>query len=149
MNYQCIEQEKQRFPVVVMCQVLGISQSGISAWRKRPTCRRQCEDAHLSTQMRQVFTAHHGRYGSPRLHAGLRDQGKSISRKRVARLMREARNEEMVAKAFQMALVRRRPKAGLLHQSDRGCHYTSHAYRQRREQAGMGMSMSRTGKGSR
>jgi putative transposase len=40
-------------------------------------------------------------------------------------------DEELVAKAFQMALARRRPKAGLLHHSDRGCQYTSHAYRQR------------------
>ncbi len=30
MKYQFIEQEKQRFPVVVMCQVLGVSESGRS-----------------------------------------------------------------------------------------------------------------------
>jgi transposase InsO family protein len=54
-------------------------------------------------------------------------------------------DEELVAKAFHMALVRRRPKAGLLHHSDRGCQYTSRAYRQRLEQAGMVVSMSRKG----
>jgi len=90
MKYQFIEQHKQEFPVVVMCRVLNISESGFSAWRKRPTCQRQREDAQLSTQIRQIFTTHRGRYGSPRLHAELKDQGQSISRKRVARLMREA-----------------------------------------------------------
>jgi HTH-like domain len=90
MKYQFIEQHKQEFPVVVMCQVLGVSESGFYAWHKRPTCRRQREDAQLSTSIRQVFTTHQGRYGSPRLHAELHEQGQRISRKRVARLMREA-----------------------------------------------------------
>jgi Transposase and inactivated derivatives len=90
MKYQFIDQQKQAFPVVVMCRVLDVSESGFYAWRKRSTCQRQREDAQLSTQIRQIFTAHQGRYGSPRLHAELRDQGQNISRKRVARLMREA-----------------------------------------------------------
>jgi transposase InsO family protein len=91
MTYQFIEQHKQEFPVVVMCQVLDVSESGFYAWRKRATCQRKREDAHLTEEIRQEFHAHHGRYGSPRLHAKLHDQGRSISRKRVARLMREAR----------------------------------------------------------
>ena len=53
--------------------------------------------------------------------------------------------EELLAKAFHMALACRRPKAGLLHHSDRGCQYTSHAYRQKLEQAGITVSMSRKG----
>jgi transposase InsO family protein len=44
-----------------------------------------------------------------------------------------------------MALARRRPKPGLLHHSDRGCQYTSTAYRKKLEQAGIIVSMSRTG----
>lgn len=44
-----------------------------------------------------------------------------------------------------MAVSRRRPKAGLLHHSDRGCQYTSQAYRKRLEQVGAVVSMSRKG----
>jgi putative transposase len=67
MKYQFIEQYKREFPVVVMCQVLDVSESGFYAWRKRPTCRRQREDAQLTQEIRQVFVTHRGRYGSPRI----------------------------------------------------------------------------------
>lgn len=90
MNYQFIEHHKREFPIVLMCNVLGVSESGFYAWRKRPTCQRQREDARLTEEIRQVFAGHQGRYGSPRIHRDLQDQGRSTSRNRVARLMREA-----------------------------------------------------------
>ncbi len=90
MKYEFIKQYKEVFPVVVMCQVLDVSESGYYAWLKRPTCQHQREDAQLKQEIQQVFSIHQGRYGSPRIHRELRDQGRSISRKRVARLMQEA-----------------------------------------------------------
>jgi putative transposase len=56
-------------------------------------------------------------------------------------------DEELVENAFHMALAPRRPKAGLLHPSDRGGHSTSRAYRLLQEQSGMMGSMSRKGNG--
>lgn len=44
-----------------------------------------------------------------------------------------------------MARGRRRPSAGLIHQSDRGSQYASHAYRDRLKEQGIACSMS--GKG--
>ena len=89
MKYQFIQQHKQEFPVVLMCRVLDVSESGFYAWRKRPVSQRKREDAQLIEKIQQGFHAHHGRYGSPRLQVELREQGISCSRKRVARLMRE------------------------------------------------------------
>ncbi len=75
MKYQCIEQHKQEFSIVVMCGVLAVSESGFYAWWKRPTCRHKREDAQIAQEDRQVFEKHHGRYGSPRLHRELREEG--------------------------------------------------------------------------
>jgi putative transposase len=47
--------------------------------------------------------------------------------------------------ALATAVQRRRPRAGLLHHSDRGCQYTSANYRQALAALGVTVSMSRTG----
>ncbi len=88
--YQFIEQHKQECAIVVICHVLGVAESGLYACRKRPTSQRTRADALLTQQMRQVLEKHQGRYGSPRIQRELRDQGRSLSRKRVARLLGEA-----------------------------------------------------------
>ena len=67
------------------------------------------------------------------------------SRALVGWAMAPIQDEELVQCAFRMALLRRHPQAGLLHHSDRGCLYTSTRYRQAVIQAGMVVSMSRTG----
>jgi putative transposase len=89
MNYRCIEHHKQEFPVVTMCRVLEVSESGYDAWRKRPMCQRKREDARLTAHMQHVFVSRRGVYGSPRIHAELQEQGWRCSRKRIARLMQE------------------------------------------------------------
>jgi transposase InsO family protein len=89
MKYQFIEQYKQEFPIVVMCRVLGVSESGFYAWRKRPESSHARKDAELTTQIQALFVHARGLYGSPRIFADLCDLGVKCSRRRVARLMRE------------------------------------------------------------
>jgi transposase InsO family protein len=51
----------------------------------------------------------------------------------------------LVEQALSMALTRRKPGAGLLHHSDRGCQYTSEAYQSFLKQHDIQVSMSRKG----
>lgn len=51
---------------------------------------------------------------------------------------------ELALAALRMALQQRRPSAGLLHHSDRGCQYASTAYRNLLAEHGLIASMSRT-----
>jgi putative transposase len=78
------------FPIAAMCRVLGVSSSGYYAWAKRAPSARATSDAALMERIGAVHAASHGTYGSPRVHAELVESGLSISRKRVARLMKAA-----------------------------------------------------------
>jgi putative transposase len=70
--------------------VLEVSTSGYYAWRSRKPCARALEDAELTAQVKEIHLEHKSRYGSPRIERTLRRKGRKVSRKRVARLMRES-----------------------------------------------------------
>ncbi len=72
-----------------MCRVLEVSTSGYYAWLKREPSRRDRSDAPLTERIRSVHSKSRETYGSPRVHAELREEGVRVSRKRIARLMRE------------------------------------------------------------
>jgi putative transposase len=67
-----------------------VTRGGYHAWKRRPPSRRALSDARLVERIRAAHVASRHTYGAPRLHAELRAQGVRVSRKRVARLMREA-----------------------------------------------------------
>ena len=88
MSYDFIRGNVADFPVQVMCQVLQVSRSGYYDWLSRSESTRAAGDRALAIDIRANHEASHGRYGSPRVHAELRAQGRHIGRKRVAGLMR-------------------------------------------------------------
>jgi len=67
------------------------------------------------------------------------------SRKIVGWAMREDLKSELVVDALGMAVARRRPKAGLVHHSDRGSQYTSLAFGRTLRESGLVASMGRRG----
>ena len=77
------------YPVTTLCRVLGVSPSGYYTWRSRPASARSVSDAALTERIGAIHEYSRGTYGAPRIHAELIDEGWRVSRKRVARLMRE------------------------------------------------------------
>ena len=73
-----------------LCRRYGVTAAGFYAWRRRGVSAHAEQDRVLSQQIAELFTAHHQRYGSPRIHQLLRTAGWRVSRRRVARLMRQA-----------------------------------------------------------
>jgi putative transposase len=71
------------------CEALGVSRSGYYQWKKAEPTLRDREEAELVKQIRRVFAANKGRYGSPRVSQALRQDGIDCGENRVARLMRE------------------------------------------------------------
>src|SRR5215212_1501381 len=89
MRFRFIDDHQEEWPVRVMCDVLGVSASGYYAWRCRPESARTASNLNLLADVRRLDAQHRGRYGSPRMHAALRAEGRSVSRGRVERLMRQ------------------------------------------------------------
>ena len=67
------------------------------------------------------------------------------SRRIVGWAMAASQDETLVEQALSMAITHRKPEEGLLHHSDRGCQYTSHAYQTFLKDHGIRVSMSRKG----
>ena len=88
MSFNFIRDHAGRWPVRLMCRVLEVSASGYYAWRSRPESARSVANRKLLGDVRRLHGEHHGRYGSPRMHAALRAEGRTASRGRVERLMR-------------------------------------------------------------
>jgi len=73
-----------------MCQVLGVSASAYYEWQREQESPHARKDAELRGLVRSVFADFRGRYGAPRIQRELAKRGFRVSRKRVARLMRES-----------------------------------------------------------
>jgi transposase InsO family protein len=68
---------------------MEISTSGFYAWTKRSPSLHQQEDERLLKLITSVFEASRKTYGSPRIHAVLKELGHNVAKKRVARIMQE------------------------------------------------------------
>lgn len=89
-KYQFVAAQASEYPVTVLCRVLGLARSGYYAWRKWPLSARMQQDNELTADIQRIFTNSRQTYGSPRVHAELR-KSRPCARKRVARLMRQAK----------------------------------------------------------
>jgi len=89
MRFRLIEDHRDVWPVRVMCDALNVSPSGDDAWRSRPQSRRKIANRGLLGDVRRVHAQHRERYGAPRIHAALRAEGQTVSRKRIERVMRQ------------------------------------------------------------
>ena len=72
-----------------MCHVLGVSASAYYEWQREQESSHARKDAELGSLVRGLFADFKGRYGAPRIQRELAKKGHRVSRKRVARLMRE------------------------------------------------------------
>ena len=77
-----------------------MTRAGYYAWQRRPLSAHAEQDRELSEQIVAIFAAHHGRYGSPRIHRELIGAGWRVSRRRVERLMRAAGLRARVARVY-------------------------------------------------
>ena len=87
MRFAFIAAENAHFHVTTLCRVMHVSTGGFYAWKTRPESVRAKDDRMYRVLIKEAPAISKGRYGSPRIHAELKDNGHSIGRKRVFRLM--------------------------------------------------------------
>ena len=90
-RFAFVAAERASHAVAGLCRAIGASVSGFYAWlRAVPSVQARAEaEAELRGRIGRIFAAHRRAYGSPRVHAELRREGRRHSRRWVARLMRE------------------------------------------------------------
>jgi transposase InsO family protein len=89
VKYAFILAELLIYPLSVVCWVLGVTESGLHAWKRRAPSTREQERNRLSADIRRVFDAHGGRYGAPRLYRFMCERSDYTgSLNRIKKLMR-------------------------------------------------------------
>ena len=83
------QRETHRIPHVVACRALGVSRSWFYKWQDGTLTTRAARRQALTAEVRRLFKAHRGTYGSPRITADLRAAGWTVSKNTVAGIMRE------------------------------------------------------------
>ena len=74
--------------LATLCAALEVTRSGYHAWVKAEASAHRQADAVLLPKIQALHREHQGRYGAPRIHRELADQGRKHGCKRIARLMR-------------------------------------------------------------
>ena len=70
-----------------MCEVLNVSCSGYYESLKREPSQQTRDNQVVDSQIVQIYTQHHGRYGAPRISKEIEFMGKKVGKNRVARRM--------------------------------------------------------------
>ena len=83
------EKAEQHGNVAKACELLEVSRSAYYDWSSHVPSRRVLDDDALGDRIQAVYDESRGTYGWPRVHRALRDEGVHVSRKRVARIMRQ------------------------------------------------------------
>ena len=76
-------------PHAIACRALGVSQSWFYKWINRGPTPREQRRARLDEEIKRLFTASGGTYGSPRITDDLREAGWKVSVNTVAARMAE------------------------------------------------------------
>lgn len=88
MKYAFIKDNERFFAITRLCDVLDVSASGYYDWLQRSPSRQENERKELLAHITRIHHEVKERYGSPRMHVELREQGHEVSKGRVERLMR-------------------------------------------------------------
>jgi transposase InsO family protein len=83
-----IKGNENEFPIGLMCRLVSVSRSGYYQWKQRPISERTQANQLLADDIKRIFEDEKNRPGAPRITQRLKQEGQSVGRHRVARIMR-------------------------------------------------------------
>ena len=89
-----------------MAELLGVSRSGFYAWLKRGPSKQEERREDLAEKITQSHAASNGVYGAPRVRADLRAEGVEVSKKTVAKIMRNLDLKGVFPRRFKTTTLR-------------------------------------------
>ena len=123
MKYPWIQHHRDTFPVVVMCRVLEVSDSGYYDWQRRKPSPRADRTAKIRGDVREVFEQSQGIYGSRKIVEALEkhQQLESACRNTVVKAMRQMGLRSCVTKTFKPTPGSRPPRPTPIRPRPRTC----------------------------
>ena len=112
MNYKFMQLHESEFTIEGMSRVFGVSRGGYYRFSHAKPSQRAQEDERLLLKIKAIHQASRYTYGSPRIHAELRETGELCSRKRVSKIMRRSGVIAKMKKRFKVT-TRVNPKASV------------------------------------
>ena len=88
MKYAMIKTQSNQFSLRLMCRLLSVSVSGYYGWRCRKPSRREEDNHQLAIKIKTIFDDEKSRAGALRITKRLNNEGVSVGRHRVAKIMR-------------------------------------------------------------
>lgn len=89
MKFQFIASYRGSLSPSHLCRMMGVSDRGLRAWRRRPPSIRQRRDMVILAHIRDQHRLSPGSYGRPRMTEELNELGLQVDQRRVGRLMRQ------------------------------------------------------------
>ena len=83
------QRDEHGIPAALACRALGVSRSWFYKHEDGVMPPQAARREQLKAEVRRLFAAHRGTYGSPRVTADLREAGWAVSENTVAAVMRE------------------------------------------------------------
>jgi len=83
------QRDEHGIPAALACRALGVSRSWFYKHEDAALPPRAARREQLRAEVKRLFAAHKGKYGSPRITADLRDEGWAVSKNTVAAVMAE------------------------------------------------------------
>ncbi len=98
-----MSENESKYVVERMCKVFKVRRSGYYDWLDRKPSKREIESNQLKTIIGAIYKGSKSRYGSIKITEELTSLGYSISRPRVARMMRSEGLRSIIKKKYRCA----------------------------------------------